>query len=164
LSFVVQARYRNGLTIRQLGDGDTDTVGALFARLGERSRARRFCGAKPRLAPAELEHLARVDDRHHVLVGYADGDPAPAAIARIVRDGSYAEVAFAVADEHQGRGFGSILADELAADARAAGITELVATVCGDNERAVSVLRRLGTTLQVGWSGRERDFVVQLEA
>ena len=38
-----------GVTVRPLRDGDTATVAALFERLGEESRRRRFGGAKPRL-------------------------------------------------------------------------------------------------------------------
>jgi ribosomal protein S18 acetylase RimI-like enzyme len=159
----MHARYVNGLTIRPLRAGDTETIVALFDRLGDRSRERRFCGAKPRLSEAELAHLARVDDRHHVLVGYLDGDLEPVGIARLVRDGASAEIAFEVADAYQGRGLGSILASELAADARAAGITHLVATVCGDNARVIKLLKRLGS-LDVTWRGRERELVVGLEA
>ena len=54
-------------------------------------------------------------------------------MARSSATGRAAEIAFEVADAYQGRGVGSFLARELAADARAAGITTLVATVCGDN-------------------------------
>ena len=129
-----------------------------------RSRERRFCGAKPRLADAELAALSRVDADHHVLVAYVEGDPRPAGIARLVRDGRSAEIAFEVADEHQGRGIGSVLARELAADARAAGITELVATVCGDNAAVVSLLRRVAGSLHVKWQGGEREFVLGLES
>ena len=71
-------------------------------------------------------------------------------------------MAFEVADAHQGRGIGSTLANALAADASAAGIRELVATVCGDNPSIVSLLRRLGD-LRVQWSGRERELTVGLE-
>jgi ribosomal protein S18 acetylase RimI-like enzyme len=159
----MQSRYVNGLTIRALRDGDIETVSALFARLGDRSRERRFCGAKPRLSDAELQNLARVDRTRHVLVGYVDGDPEPAGIARLVRDGDSAEIAFAVADAHQSRGVGSTLAAELAADARAAGITQLTATVCGDNPRIVALLKRLGS-MEMSWQGGERDFVVGLGA
>jgi RimJ/RimL family protein N-acetyltransferase len=158
----MHARYVNGLTIRPLRDGDTATVARVFALLGERSRERRFCGAKPRLSDIELAHLAGVDRDHHVLVAYVHGDREPVGIARIARSGSSAEIAFAVADAHQGRGIGSTLARELAADARAAGITCLVATVCGDNPRVVALLARLGS-LAVTWSGRERELVVSLE-
>ena len=158
----MRARSVNGLSIRPLRNGDTDTVRALFARLGDRSRAKRFCGAKPRLSDSELAALARIDDVRHALVGYVAGDSDPAAIARLVRDGTRAEVAFAVADVYQGRGIGSTLGRELVADARAAGIRELVATVCGDNARIVSLLKRLGPSVEMSWSGREREFVVGL--
>jgi ribosomal protein S18 acetylase RimI-like enzyme len=158
----MQSRYVNGITIRPLRNGDTETVAALFARLGERSRQRRFCGAKPRLSEAELTHLARVDPDHHVLVGYLDGRPEPVGIARLVRSGDSAEIAFAVADEHQSRRVGSILASELAADARAAGISQLVATVCGENPRIIALLKRLGS-LEATWGGGERELVIGLE-
>jgi ribosomal protein S18 acetylase RimI-like enzyme len=157
----MQSRYVNGLTIRALRDGDTDTVAALFARLGERSRERRFCAAKPRLSELELAGLARVDGNRHVLVGYVDGDSEPVGIARLVREGDSAEIAFAVADSHQGHGVGSLLASELAADARAAGITQLTATVCGDNPRVVALIQRLGS-LDMSWRGGERELVVGL--
>ena len=159
----MQTRYVDGVTIRTLRDGDTGTVAALFERLGSRSRETRFCGAKPRLSDNELTALARVDGDHHVLVGYLDGDPEPAGMVRLARDGAAAEIAFEVADVYQSRGIGSILARELAADARAAGIRELVATVCGDNPPAVSLLKLVAESLQVSWRGREREFVVGLE-
>jgi predicted N-acetyltransferase YhbS len=160
----MQARYVDGLTIRQLRSGDTATVAALFERLSPGSREKRFCGAKPRLSASELEALSRVDGDRHVLVAYVKGDPVPAGIARLVRVGAAAEIAFEVADVYQGRGIGSTLARELASDARAAGIRELVATVCGDNTRAVSLLKLVADSLQVSWRGREREFVVGLEA
>ena len=159
----MQTRHVDGLTIRLLRNADTATVSALFERLGSNSRARRFCGAKPRLSAQELDALARVDADHHVLVGYLDGDPEPVGIARIVREGESAEVAFAVADDYQGRGIGTILTRELAAGARAAGVTELVATVCGDNPRAVSLLARVAKSLQVRWRGGEQELVARLE-
>jgi ribosomal protein S18 acetylase RimI-like enzyme len=155
-------RYIDSLTIRTLRNGDTETVAALFDRLGPRSRDKRFCGAKPRLSKEELAALARVDGDHHVLVGYLDGDPRPAGMARLVRTDEAAEIAFEVADGYQGRGIGSILARELAADARAAGITKLLATVCGDNQPMVSLLKLAGRSLKVSWRGREREFVVEL--
>ena len=148
----MQSRYVNGLTIRSLRDGDTDTVSSLFARMGQSSRERRFCGAKPRLSDLELAHLARVDRDHHVLVGFVDGDSEPVGIARLVRDGSSAEIAFAVADDLQSRGVGSTLASVLADDARAAGITQLVATVRRQpaGGRAPETARRLSERVVAG--------------
>lgn len=107
--------------MRPLRNGDVETVQTVFERLGERSRRARFNGAKPLLSPDELGRLSTVDATRHALVGYVAGDDRPAGIARLVRDGATAEIAFEVADEHQGRGIGSALAAELLADARAAG-------------------------------------------
>jgi ribosomal protein S18 acetylase RimI-like enzyme len=156
----METRYAAGVTIRPLRNGDTETVARVFAGLGDASRARRFGAAKPRLSAVELAALARVDARHHALVAYVDGKPA--ALAQLVRDGDAAEVAYAVVDDHQGRGIGSQLAQLLAADARAAGIVRLTASVRGDNPRAISLLRRVAASLSAEWCGGERAFVVQL--
>ena len=159
----MQSRYVEGVVIRPLRDGDTETVLAVFQRLGAESRRRRFGGAKTQLAPAELELLARVDAEHHVLVAYASGDPQPAGLARLVRDGNAAEVAFEVADVQHGRGIGTALAEALAGDARAAGIGELHATLAGDNARAMSLLRRISRRLRATWLGAERRVVAALD-
>ena len=143
------------LVVRPLRHGDVDTVMAVFERLGERSRRARFNGPKPRLSPAELEHLAAVDATRHVLVAYLAGEDRPVAIARLARDGASAEIAFEVADEHHRRGIASALTAELVADAQAAGITEITALVASDNTAAVSLLRRILGRLEVRFEGPE---------
>ncbi|HEV2591930.1 MAG TPA: GNAT family N-acetyltransferase [Gaiellaceae bacterium] len=137
----MQSEVVRGITIRPLRNGDRSVVQAVFDRLGPASRHLRFGGAKNVLSPSDLELLARVDANHHVLVAWADG--APVGIGRLVRDGVSAEVAFAVADAWQSRGVGRLLADRLAADARAAGITSFRADVRPDNFRSVALFRRL---------------------
>src|SRR4026207_1862779 len=127
----MHTRFVNGLTLRPRRNGDTATVASLFERLGDRSRERRFCGAKPRLSELELASLSRVDADHRVRGGYVDGDSEPVGIARLVRAGSSAEIAFAIADTHQSKGIGSILANELAPDPRARGTTQRGGTPCG---------------------------------
>jgi len=159
----MHSRYLDGIVIRPLRDGDTETVNAVFARLGDTSRRRRFGGAKPQLSEEELALLARADGDHHVLVAYVADDPRPAAIARLVRQGKGAEVAFEVADECQGRGIGTALVRTLAADARAAGIVEFHATVSGDNPRAISLLSRCTRGLRATWLGGERELVAALD-
>ena len=158
-TFTRALRLRRGqvLLVRPLRDGDVETVAEVFERLGERSRRARFNGPKPRLSSAELEHLATVDDTHHVLVAYLEGDERdrPVALARLVREGSSAEIAFEVADEHQRLGIGSALAAELLGDARAAGIAEVTALVSSENTAAVSVLRRVLDRLEVRFEGPE---------
>lgn len=159
----MHSRHLGRVTIRPLRNGDTETVATVFGRLGEESRARRFAGPKPQLSAAELSALARVDGSHHVLVAYVAGDPQPAGLARLVRRGRAAEVAFEVADEHQGRRIGSALARVLADDARAAGIVELHATVTGGNRRAMSLMARTARKLQATWQGSECSLVAALD-
>jgi N-acetylglutamate synthase-like GNAT family acetyltransferase len=137
-----------GITIRALRNGETSVVQAVFDRLGPRSRLLRFGGAKNVLLPSDLEQLARIDANRHALVAVADGEPI--GIARLVRDGDTAEVAFAVADEWQGRGVGTVLVDRLAADARAAGIRQLVATVSGSNPSSLALLQRI--CARIAWA------------
>jgi ribosomal protein S18 acetylase RimI-like enzyme len=140
---------------RPLNNGDVHTVLAVFERLSARSRRARFNGPKPCLSGDELGELARVDSTHHVLVGYLRGRSEPIAIARLVREGRSAEIAFAVADEYQQQGIGSSLTAELIADARAAGITEVTALVASDNRAALALLRRLLAAFEVRLEGRE---------
>ena len=129
---------------------------AVFERLGEESRRLRFNGAKPCLRAPELRRLAAVDAQHHALVAYLENDPRPVAIARLVRTGRSAEIAFEVADAYQQRGIGSALTAELVADARAAGITELTALVAGDNRAALALLGRTLGKLATRLEGADR--------
>jgi acetyltransferase len=141
----MNAEVIRGITVRPLRGGDTGVVQAVFDRLGPRSRLLRFGGAKNVLLPAELERLARVDGDHHVLVAY-DGRE-PVGIARLVRNGREAEVAFAVADDWQGKGVGTLLADRLAAEARAAGIVRVHCEVRADNTPSLALCSRLKSAL-----------------
>lgn len=130
-----------GITVRPLRSGETGVVQAVFDSLGPQSRRLRFGGAKNVLLPQELERLARVDATHHVLVAYLGGEPV--GIARLVRDGDAAEVAFAVADDLQGKGVGTVLVERLTEDARAAGITRFRADVRPDNAASLALAARL---------------------
>jgi|SRR5581483_9096089 len=143
------------LIVRPLRHGEVRTVMGLFQRLGDRSRRARFNGAKPCLSRSDLRQLATVDDRRRALVAYVPDDPRPVAIARFVRDGERAEVAFAVADEYQRRGIGSALAAELVAEARADGVTEIEALVGRDNSAGVAVLRRVVDRLSMRFEGSD---------
>jgi ribosomal protein S18 acetylase RimI-like enzyme len=152
---VLEAKHGPTLLVRPLRHGDARTVMSVFERLSGQSRRTRFNGPKNCLSFSELRQLAAVDATRHALIAYVEGDPLPVAIARLVRDGRSAEVAFAVADEYQHRGIGSALAAELIVDARAAGITEITALVSSDNPAAVALLRRIVTTLDVRLEGPE---------
>jgi RimJ/RimL family protein N-acetyltransferase len=137
----MRAEVIRGITVRTLRNGDAETIQRVFDRMGPRSRLLRFNGAKNVLSASDLAQLSRVDGLHHVLVGVVDGEPV--GIARLVRDGDSAEVAFAVVDDYQGRGVGTVLADRLREDARAAGITSFHAEIRADNAPSQALLQRV---------------------
>ena len=152
---VVRPKRGPEILVRPLRRGDTATVQAVFDRLGEESRRTRFNGPKWRLGEKELRWLAMVGPGHHALVAWVDGDPEPVAMARLVRVGETAEIAFEVADDYQARGIGSALVELLVADARAARICEVTALVRSDNPAALAVLRRVLGRLDVKLEGPE---------
>lgn len=152
---VLRAKHGPEILVRPLRHGDTVTVEAVFERLGEDSRRARFNGSKPRLGDQELRLLAAVDRIHHALVAYVYADPRPVAIARLVRSGTSAEIAFEVADAYQGQGIGSALTQELVSDACAAGIVEVTALVRSDNRAAFAVLSRVLGQFELRLEGPE---------
>jgi GNAT superfamily N-acetyltransferase len=154
-SRALKPKHGPEVVVRPLADGDIATVQMVFERLGPESRRARFNGPKRRLGEKELRWLATVGPKHHVLVAYVDGDPEPAALARLVRSGAAAEIAFDVADVYQGLGIGSALAQQLVADACAAGVLEITALVRSDNPAAFAVLSRALGQLKVRFEGPE---------
>src|SRR3954447_15126043 len=153
---ILTPEHGPALVVRPLRNGDRATVLAVFERLGEQSRRSRFHGPKPCLRDDELALLATVDGRNHALVGWVEGDPLPAAIARLARTSrGSAEIAFAVADDYQHRGIGAALAAELIADARMAGITEITAITSPDNPAALALVRRVARVVDVQFEGPE---------
>ena len=106
---ILKPKHGPTVLVRPLRNGDIDTVLAVFHRLSDQSRRRRYNGGKARLSEEELWALARVDATHHALVAYVEGDPDPVAIARLVRDGQAAEIAVEVANDYQQRGIGTAL-------------------------------------------------------
>src|SRR5690348_16340220 len=166
-SRVIRNRKLGFVTVRPLRNGDARTICAFFQRLGAESRARRFHGAKPRLSDAELAALAAVDSRRHSLVAYVEGDERPAGVGQLVRDAdrcTHAEIAFAVADRYQGKGIGRTLIELLAADARAAGITHLTATIQSSNAAAQALVHKVLNVVDVKHEPGEATIVAGLAA
>ncbi len=147
----VDVILRDGSTLR-LRAPTEDDVGALvafFSALSERSLYLRFHGVR-RVDRALVEHFVDPDwQERGVLVGVlADeaGAERIVAVAEFMRlhDESSAEVAFAVADELQGRGIGTRLLEQLAVRAAATGIESFVAEVLPENTQMLSVFQSAG--------------------
>ena len=137
---------RDGQTLRlrppTVADGDA-LVG-FFQRLSPQSLYLRFHGA-PTVRPALVSRvLAPEWVERGALVGELDGDVVALASYARLRDPAAAEVAFAVADEHQRRGIGTRLLEQLAARAGEVGIARFVAEVIPDNRAMLGVFQGAG--------------------
>jgi RimJ/RimL family protein N-acetyltransferase len=85
------------------------------------------------------------------------GGPAIAGGGRyVVVQPGRAEIAFAVLDQYQGQGLGTVLMRHLTAIANESGIHELIAEVLAENTPMLKVLEKSGLRLT---RKRERDVV-----
>jgi len=140
---------RNGhqVTIRALRPEDRDDFIAAAGRISADSLHRRFFAVKRYFSEKEISFFVNVDFVNHVaLVATSNEDGRPAIVggARyVVVSPGTAEVAFAVLDEYQGQGIGTILMRHLETIARQAGLHELTAEVLPEN---APMFRVLGTS------------------
>lgn len=142
-------RDGGSIHVRAIRPDDRERLLDHFKRMSEQSIYHRFFGIKRSLTDEELVRFTQLDFVSHVgLVATLrrDGDERFIGVARYVRGANpaRAEVAFAVVDEHQGRGIGAVLLEHLSRIARAAGITEFEANVLGDNNRMLEVFAKSG--------------------
>ncbi len=128
---------------------DSEPMLRMFERMGPESRYFRFFRVKRELTPEELEYFTNVDydDRMAFIVSQ---DGVMCGVGRYDRaedNPTVAEVAFAVDDDHQGRGIGTQLLQLLTIYARSRGITGFRAFVLPENVGMMRVFRNSGYAL-----------------
>ncbi len=139
------------LRLRPPSPGDADALLAFFGALSQRSLYLRYHGF-PRMGSRLVDPLLEPDwqERGVLLGALVEGNgERVVAVANYVRlrDPKLAEAAFAVADEHQGRGIGTRLLEQLAAHAGEVGIERFVAFVLPDNRAMLGVFASAGFEL-----------------
>ena len=140
---------RDGATLRLRAPVTEDTAAltAFFGAMTDRSLYLRFHGLQ-RIDDALIQHFLDPDwENSGVLLGELDGRVVAVGEYVRLRDASAAEAAFAVADEHQGRGIGTRLLEQLALRASEVGIERFVAEVMPENRAMIGVFE--GTGLEV---------------
>ncbi len=155
---------RNGTSIllRAIRADDKQRLLDGFHRLTGKSSYFRFFSAKKNLTEKELKYFTEIDFEHHVAI-----------VATIVNNeqeeiigvGRYveleekgtekvAEVAFAIDNEHQHLGIGTILFEHLVTIAQNNGILKLVADVLLENKNMLEIFKHSGfklhTTIEHG--------------
>ncbi|MGN7149097.1 bifunctional acetate--CoA ligase family protein/GNAT family N-acetyltransferase [Arthrobacter sp. SAFR-179] len=146
--------------LRPIHPSDADAVQAFHTGQSQNSIYMRFFAFKARLSAKELKRFTEVDykDRvafvitiHGEIIGIGRYDR--------LADPTEAEVAFNIADAHQGRGIGSILLEHLAAAAHENGIRKFTAEVLPENRKMLMVFSDAGYDVKRHFD----DGVVSLE-
>ena len=127
----VALRDGGGARVRPIKPDDGPLLIEFFEHLGPESRYFRFFRIKETLEPNEVEFFTHVDYSDRMaLIALLEGKMIGLASYDRERDkDSTAEVAFAVADEHQGRGIGTQLLQLLTNHARSHGVERFAAFV-----------------------------------
>jgi acetate---CoA ligase (ADP-forming) len=149
-SVVRDVILREGTTLRLRAPNRADggAVLAFVNRLSPESLYFRFHGLPP-VGPRLVEPFLDPDwDERGALIGTLAADEEERVVAlgtwSRLRDPTAAEAAFAVDDEHQGRGIGTRLVEQLAGLAADAGIERFVAEVLPSNLAMLQVFERVG--------------------
>jgi acyl-CoA synthetase (NDP forming)/GNAT superfamily N-acetyltransferase len=144
--------------VRPIVPADADALAAFHTGLSDRTRYLRYFGPYPQISPKDMYRTTHVDYRDRVGLVAVLGT-AIIGVARyelLARPGPRAaEVAFVVADEHQGRGLGSVLLEHLAGAAAENEVIAFVAEVLAENEAMITVFREAGYQLQRSRDGSE---------
>jgi GNAT superfamily N-acetyltransferase len=141
----VVLRDGSRLDVRPIRPDDADALVALHARLSASTIYRRYFGARPHLAPADVERFTRVDGRYRFALVALRGRDLVAVARYEGRAGERsAEIAVVVDDALQHHGIGRVMLERLSDVAAEAGLDELAADVLTGNAAMLGLLRTLG--------------------
>jgi acyl-CoA synthetase (NDP forming)/RimJ/RimL family protein N-acetyltransferase len=131
--------------LRPITPDDADALVAFHGQLSVRTRYLRYFSAYPTIPERDLIRFSQVDHHDRVALAAWLGNEL-IAVGRFDRlpDGDTAEVAFVVADSHQGRGIGSVLLEHLAEAAREVGLKLFEALVLAENAQMMRVFLDAG--------------------
>lgn len=146
--------------LRPIHPSDADAVQAFHTGQSQNSIYMRFFAFKARLSAKELKRFTEVDYKNRVaFVITIHGEIIGIGRYDRLSDPTEAEVAFNIADAHQGRGIGSILLEHLAAAAHENGIRKFTAEVLPENRKMLMVFSDAGYDVKRHFD----DGVVSLE-
>ena len=146
--------------LRPIHPSDAEAIQTFHSGQSQNSIYMRFFAFKARLSAKELKRFTEVDYKDRVaFVITMRGEIIGIGRYDRLDDPTEAEVAFNIADAHQGRGIGSILLEHLAAAAHENGIQRFSAEVLPENRKMLMVFSDAGYDVKRHFD----DGVVSLE-
>src|SRR4051812_7278073 len=157
------------LHLRPITPDNAEALVRFHAGLSIRTRYLRYFSAYPTIPQRDLFRFSHVDHAHRVaLAGWLGGEII--AVGRFDRlmdaepAGRLAEVAFVVADAHQGRGIGSVLLEHLVEIGRELGVARFEAVVLAENQAMMRVFLQAGFEATRQLAGSEVSLAFDIAA
>jgi len=155
-TYRTEDKLRDGraVVVRAIRPEDKPILQDRLHHLSPRSQYFRFLTPKNELTEEELVYFTEVDFiRHVALVANLRENGKEIAVGggRYIIDNKVpdsAELAFTVADAHQGLGIATVLLRHLTELARQAGIRQFTALVLPDNQKMLRVFQKCGLPMQ----------------
>ncbi len=146
------------LLFRAASPADLPVVGALLNGVSRESLQMRFMGSVAQVSQRFLEDLCTNDPKDRYCILAIQGE---APEHQVIGLGNYvgmggrnkAEVAFLVADAHQGHGISTLLLDRLAGVAAGQGYVGFEAEVLYDNQKMLQVFKASGFEIRQAFEG-----------
>lgn len=152
--------------VRPLERDDFRLVEAVFERMSEEARYRRFLAYKKRLSSTDLKTLTAVNHHGHEALVALDAETGEAVgVARMMQESGRpdtAEASVAVADAWQGRGLGGMLMARLVARARQEGMRRFTAVLLTRNLAMLHLFERIGAVRVTSRYGESLELEVEL--
>ena len=140
--------------VRPILPNDSEKISRFHTSLSERTRYLRYFGSHDVLSDRELARMTNVDYRDRMaFVAELGAEVIGMAIYERLPNSTFAEVAFTISDQHQGRGLGSIFLEHLAGAAAECGIDHFEAEVLSENRSMIQVFRRAGYEISRSFDG-----------
>ena len=138
--------------LRLTRPSDAPRVRAFLEGLSDESRHRRFFTASPTIGIDLIRHFTFYNPRERIVIAATlpvDGREHMIGLGDLaVLETGLAEIGLVVADERQGQGIGSLLAQALASLAAQRGATHVKAEMLEHNAPMAGVMERLGPTVR----------------
>ena len=133
------------IEIRPATPGDLTLVKTMHQAMSPGNEYLRFFSLSKRSAQREAERVCRAPAPDHAaLLALRGGDLVGVGTYEITREGSAAEIAFAVADDMHGRGVGTLLLEHLVSAALRQGVHTFTSPVLAENAEMLKVFADAG--------------------
>ncbi|WP_298442231.1 GNAT family N-acetyltransferase [uncultured Ferrimonas sp.] len=163
LAITTEANDGTEVIIRASHPDDAATIVALYPEVSRRSLYMRFLRVIDKPTLKQVQRYTNVDFSVHLslIVMYGDQLAGAGRIIRTKPEETVGELSCMMVDKFQRKGLGRLLVANMIEQARAWGVTEIIALVHPQNGPMLRLFKSLGYPCQILWE--EGDYMVSID-